>query len=470
MEEHISVSLIIPAYNTEKWIEDCLESAINQTNPFDEIIVIDDGSTDRTRTICEEYASRSSNIRVLHQENKGQGTARNWGIKEAKSNYIMFLDSDDCLETNTLEELKDNLDKDLDGILFDASIFGDNRFAPKKNVYERNRVIQPGVYCGRDFFERFYPNGFLASVCLAIYKKSLLEEKGIIFPEGVIYEDNVFSFEFIIEAERITYIPNKLYRRRYRENSTMTEAYDEFHMYSHIICADHIFRYINAMSEGEPQILLYAFSWGKTLLTNWSRFRNDNSISIDEKKSLDKRLSEALKMLVELLENKFISFNLEQDLFRLCLFQLLSAMNSLLESYPMDLAEMRKYTEIKLWAKQYFLNLFNSMSLNCATGKVGIYGVGKYTKGMMETYTKLYSEIPDVLFIDSYRAGTDFRGKTIKSLHEIGKLDVIYISVRGEESKNIKKRLEGENITDKVINLNEICPINQFVFYEFYEF
>lgn len=99
------VSIIIPCYNVEKYVIDSLDSVVNQTLDEIEILLIDDGSTDHTRTVLESYARKDSRIHVLKQENKGPSAARNNGVKHASGEYIMFVDSDDMIVTNAAEVL-----------------------------------------------------------------------------------------------------------------------------------------------------------------------------------------------------------------------------------------------------------------------------------------------------------------------------------------------------------------------------
>ena len=101
------ISVIIPVYNTEKYLRQCLDTVVAQTLKDIEIILVDDGSTDDSLLICQEYAQKDSRIHVYHQENQGAGPARNYGIKVAKGQYFSFLDSDDLFKLDMLERLYD---------------------------------------------------------------------------------------------------------------------------------------------------------------------------------------------------------------------------------------------------------------------------------------------------------------------------------------------------------------------------
>ena len=101
----VTLSVVIPAYNIENYIGKCLDSVLAQTYQDYEIIVVNDGSTDKTGTVCDEYATKDSRIRVIHKENEGVSVARNAGIEMATGEYFLFFDGDDFMEPYTMEEL-----------------------------------------------------------------------------------------------------------------------------------------------------------------------------------------------------------------------------------------------------------------------------------------------------------------------------------------------------------------------------
>ena len=124
MTSNVKVSVIVPVYNVEKYLKDCLDSVVNQTLEDIEIICVNDGSTDNSLAILEEYAEKDSRIKIITQENKGLGGARNTGLYHANGEYISFIDSDDWIELNTFEELY-NMSKnlDLDMLMFQMKVF-----------------------------------------------------------------------------------------------------------------------------------------------------------------------------------------------------------------------------------------------------------------------------------------------------------------------------------------------------------
>lgn len=134
----VSISLIIPVYNMEKYLVHCLESVIKQISSFDEIIIVNDGSTDNSLFICEKYMSKYKNFKLINQENKGLSAARNIGMNLASSEYVMFLDSDDYLRTDTVSCLKKELRKfHYDVIYFDTDIHCEDGCEVDRNKSEK---------------------------------------------------------------------------------------------------------------------------------------------------------------------------------------------------------------------------------------------------------------------------------------------------------------------------------------------
>jgi len=220
------VTIIIPVYNTEKYLKECIDSVLNQTYKNYEVIIVNDGSTDSSRNIITNYTALYSNIVLLEQINKGQGAARNQAIKKAKGKYIYFLDSDDYILPNTIERLYNNCeDNKLDLIIFDGATFYDSEIAEnikKKPRYHRNGVYN-GIYSGEKLLELLMrKNDFFVSPCLYMLSKETLINNNIFFPEGIIHEDELFTFQLFKCSERVAHFDKILFMRRIRDNSTMT--------------------------------------------------------------------------------------------------------------------------------------------------------------------------------------------------------------------------------------------------------
>ena len=228
-EPMIKVSVVIPVYNTYKYLPECLESVINQTLADIEIICINDGSTDFSSKILEEYASKDKRIKIISQNNQGLSCARNRGLEIARGEYIYFLDSDDKITLTALEELYDIAEKNkLDIIYFDAQVFFENEALKSKyevfiQASKRNKNYI-GIFSGPEIFVEFVKNReYSVSVCRQFFNTGFLKANNIKFCEGILHEDNLFTFLTILKASRVMYLKKEYFLRRVRANSTMTK-------------------------------------------------------------------------------------------------------------------------------------------------------------------------------------------------------------------------------------------------------
>lgn len=217
------ISIIIPTYNVERYVEECIESVLNQSYENIEIIVIDDGSTDTTPYLLKDYKEVLS--LTLNPENQGQGAVRNEGIEKASGDYILFMDSDDFIEPKTAEQLVQTFEEiDAQLVRFNGKAFQESMNpATKQNNYDFSSVLKENkIYTGSELLE-VNRKSFSASPCLYAVKKDVLINKNIQFPEGFIHEDDVFTTQLFTEVESMVYLNEALYHRRYRLSSTMTE-------------------------------------------------------------------------------------------------------------------------------------------------------------------------------------------------------------------------------------------------------
>lgn len=223
------VSIIIPVFNTVKYINACLDSVLEQTYPNIEIIVIDDGSTDGSSEVLQEYAGEHSNIIIyMHQKNQGLSAARNTGMELAKGEYIYFLDSDDLIDSSMMSTLVTLCVKnELDMILFDAKPYFESDYIGNAKIrtnYSRKESYSE-VLVGIEMAESLIVNSdYFASACLFLTKRELISSIELKFPIGTVHEDEVFSFLLMINAKKVMHNPEKLYIRRIRNNSIMASS------------------------------------------------------------------------------------------------------------------------------------------------------------------------------------------------------------------------------------------------------
>ncbi len=211
------VSIIIPIYKVEKYLNKCINSIVNQTYSNIEIILIDDGSPDRCPFICDEWGKKDSRIKVLHKKNGGLSDARNFGIEQCKGDYIVFIDSDDYIEKNMIETLYLAITEDKSDIaICDYQIVekGKNllhKFSNKRFIVKDNK------------FDYLY-NEYSCVTVVAwnkIYKREIFEK--IRYPFGKIHEDEFIICDILQKANIISYVLEPLYYYVQRENSIMNK-------------------------------------------------------------------------------------------------------------------------------------------------------------------------------------------------------------------------------------------------------
>ncbi|MDD2250514.1 MAG: glycosyltransferase [Candidatus Cloacimonetes bacterium] len=220
------VSVIIPVYNTETYVEEAMCSIMNQTLRDIEIIIIDDGSTDNSLSVIRKVASEDNRIQYFSQSNKGQSVARNVGIEKATGEYIYFMDSDDFLEKEAFEQCYNRcIAEDLDFVFFDAINFGD---VNKQFLhYNRKGQVDTDIHTGIEILNLLLNvRGYRVSPWLYLINLSFLQKENIFFdPNFRMYEDQIFSAKLYLSAHRVAYIPASLFHRRLREASLMTNSY-----------------------------------------------------------------------------------------------------------------------------------------------------------------------------------------------------------------------------------------------------
>ncbi len=235
------ISVIIPIYNVEKYLRQCLDSIIDQTLEDIEIICIIDGSPDNSINIVKEYASIDNRIIVISQENKGLSASRNCGLKKAMGEYVYFMDSDDILDTQALEYLYKNANEyNLDLLCFDACCFSDDNgmdYIVKKNENYYIRQYDYPVFCmGIEMFSMMSQNNeFRSGVWIQLYRRDYLLKYNFLFHEGVLHEDNSFSILSMVFANKCGYVHKSYFHRRYRKDSIMTSAERFFNSYGYYI-------------------------------------------------------------------------------------------------------------------------------------------------------------------------------------------------------------------------------------------
>ncbi len=209
------ISVVIPVYNSEQYLTECLDSVVSQTYSDIDIILVDDGSTDSSGRICDSYAATDSRIRVIHTENRGVSMARNKGISESCCDYLCFIDSDDYATPDYIEYLFKLITEDQADISVCQRI---NR----KNRIKENITLTSNQSC----MAAFVKDANIDSVVWGkLYKRSLFD--GILFPAGKRYEDEYTIYKLIAKAERISIGCGQKYHYRDNPESFMNRPFSD---------------------------------------------------------------------------------------------------------------------------------------------------------------------------------------------------------------------------------------------------
>lgn len=222
------VSIIIPVYNTQEYLEKAITSILNQTFKKLEIIIINDGSTDKSLSIIEDFSKKDNRISVFTQVNQGQSIARNEGLKHARGKYIYFMDSDDILSSEAIYKCFDKCEKyGLDFVFFDACFLNKNDRSPLINTYQRKSVTdEQVVYKGITILNILLEQRKYSPVpWLNFINLKFLNEINLLFYPGIIHEDQIFTCILYLKAQRVMSIHKDFFQRRLRENSVMTKEF-----------------------------------------------------------------------------------------------------------------------------------------------------------------------------------------------------------------------------------------------------
>lgn len=223
----MKLTVVIPIYNVEKYLGRCINSLLNTEGIGDvEIILVDDGSYDGSTEIENEYINRYSNIFLVKQDNAGPSAARNVGLEKASGDYVFFCDSDDMVVPALFSRVIDTLQStDADIVLWDAVLI-DEDDSLLNSKYSNDYVHvglseNDGMITGRELFDKTlsYERNFPATVWLGAYRRSFLIDNDFFFENGLIHEDELWTFKVLFKAQSIKYISERVYQYRVRKGS-----------------------------------------------------------------------------------------------------------------------------------------------------------------------------------------------------------------------------------------------------------
>lgn len=215
--EVLLISIIVPIYNVSSYLQECLESILSQDYPFLEIILVDDGSTDDSGKICDEYAKRDSRIRVIHQPNGGAAAAKNAGLRAASGEYLSFVDSDDFLEPGAYAHMVQLME------VHEADIVQcDFRDVFRDHTCDRHLLLPGMQWNTPDYLARFTKDWTCGLIWNKLYKRSLFD--GIFFETGHKIDDEYFTYRGVMNAGKIVCDDRIVYNYRRRVSSVMLSS------------------------------------------------------------------------------------------------------------------------------------------------------------------------------------------------------------------------------------------------------
>ena len=222
MQEPV-ISVIVPVYNVEKYLNRCVQSIVDQTYKNLEIILVDDGSPDHCPQMCDAWAKKDSRIQVIHKKNGGVASARNMGIKNSRGKYFAFIDPDDFIEAEMYELMHSRIKKD------DSDLCSCNMRTVLENGQANGTVADfpEATFIGNDILCAYFSEEhFLPSTCDKLYKAEIVKKNNIFFSETLeIGEDFTFNYYFFKNSKRVSAISNCLYNYFYnRKNSASNKC------------------------------------------------------------------------------------------------------------------------------------------------------------------------------------------------------------------------------------------------------
>ena len=242
------ISIIIPVYNAEKYLVECIESVIKQSSSEWELILVDDGSTDKSSKICDMYADSNQRIRVIHKSNEGVSKARKTGCKEAKGDYVMFIDSDDLINEICIEKMA----KILSNVEVDIIKFG-ILWERKDGSVEKSHLNHVGLYEKEKIEERIYPylvhnwraEYYAPSIWGGIFRRNIIFPYMIEDRMAAIGEDSACVIPAVYHCSKIYFLDENLYFYRYN-NQSATRSRKIFNWDNPRIIAEHLMKNLDA--------------------------------------------------------------------------------------------------------------------------------------------------------------------------------------------------------------------------------
>lgn len=437
----IPISVIVPIYNVEMYLEKCLSTLAKQTMPFKEIILVNDGSEDGSKMICEEYCKKYDNFVLINQSNKGPSAARNMGMRYAEGEYLLFVDADDYVMLHMNEYLQGILKEgDVDILYYNADIMDEVGVYWDESRYVRNEFLNGCIMSGIEYLDRSFPDQYIVVPWVAVFKKAFLYDCNIVFPCGLFYEDNLFFMQTIMNAKQVLSISEHLYVRRVRFNSTMMQAVTERKQMDYI----------------EVNLLIW-----EDLLQNFNRYGCKDLYrkyivfqSVEVFRFLEKDINQ------EIIYNK-AQFMCQRFLeYWLCLFESNLTWN---EIYILQLILNFAYGHVSEDKQLKCARIIDKamkkklkiLPLGDRHKRIGIYGTGKHTENLCALYEKYVGSIfCDAFFIETKKKAETFWGRKVVCCADIPcNTDMIIVSSRIYKEEMVNELVNRNIEKEKIVTL-----------------
>lgn len=251
------LSVVVPVYNVENYLERCLESIINQTYKDLEIILVNDGSTDSSQKICEKYVEKDFRVKLINKKNGGLSSARNLGLEISKGDYIAFIDSDDYIDFEMYEKMmRKLLEKNADLVMCDVKV----EFPTHNKIIETSDFLDVDIQLEKKHILKIYPTAWNK-----IYKKEIFIKNKIRFPEGLYYEDAEVNFKILTLINKITRVPNAYYHYVQRAGS-ITKSNSRFKMLDIYIIFENIKKFLIEEKKYEVYKKIYDYVYTRSTM------------------------------------------------------------------------------------------------------------------------------------------------------------------------------------------------------------
>lgn len=267
------VSIIVPVYNEERYLRECLDSILNQSCKDIEIICVNDGSSDNSAKIIEEYSLKDKRIKVIMQRNEGLSCARNRAIAEATGKYILCVDADDYIRTDAIEILYNKAVKfDLDMLSFSAKCFNDTSDKSFSKAYYEFRYLPDGF--NTDCFNYKDCSDFMEKMAvtsgLTLYKLGFIKGKDIKFPPHLYFEDNLFFIKSLCSAKRCGILKDIMYYKRIHHSSITQNWCKYYHDYIKVF--EMLLEYLKSIKIDDKIYKRFQCSCSKKIVAKYNEF------------------------------------------------------------------------------------------------------------------------------------------------------------------------------------------------------